>query len=733
MANDIQKISIKEKIGYGFGDTASNLFFQTFMLFLLYFYTDIFGIPAAVAGTMFLLTRIWDTINDPLMGAIADRTNTKWGKFRPYLVWTVIPFGIIGVLTFTTPNLSMTGKIVYAYVTYTLMMMAYTAVNIPYSALMGVISPNSLERTSLSSYRFILAFVGALIVQGLTIPLVENLGKDNESIVQAELSNSTIIINEKGAGNAKLILVADDGKGETTRSDFLVKVNKQGLIPPVVINSISDTTLGKGFGSYEIDLSYVFKDAESDPLTYSAESENSEVVTAEISDSKLKLNETGIGATKITVSADDGKGDAAKETFVLAVSMADNNPPTVQTPFDGIVENKNFSSQKLVISNNFQDEDGDDLAYSVNSSNEAVVTATVVDSTITLEEKGTGSATVTVSADDNKGGLASTTFSVFVKGEGNNLPVISTLIENINLSEGFQTHEIDVSNVFSDMDGDEISLSLINVNEAKGFQYTMAVFAVLAVILFLITFVTTTERVLPPAGQKSSLKNDLKDLAHNRPWIVLFFLGIFALSYTAIKNGAIIYYFKYYVGNTALASVFMVSGTAAFILGITLTKYFSKKFGKRNFYIALWAIASVLTVFFYFAKQEDIVFMFVLQIISSLVMGPTAPLIWAMYADTADYSEWKTGRRATGLVFSAATFAQKFGWTIGGALAGWILAYFGFKANVEQTVEAQNGIRLMMSFIPAVAGVLTAIAAIFYPIDDSLMKKIEVELNERKA
>ncbi len=733
MANEIQKISIKEKIGYGFGDTASNLFFQTFMLFLLYFYTDIFGIPAAVAGTMFLLTRIWDTFNDPIMGAIADRTNTKWGKFRPYLVWTVVPFGIVGVLTFTTPNLSMTGKIVYAYVTYTLMMMAYTAVNIPYSALMGVISPNSLERTSLSSYRFILAFVGALIVQGLTIPLVENLGKDNESIVQAELSNSTIIINEQGPGNAKLILVADDGKGETTRSDFLVKVNKQGLIPPVVFNSISDTTLVKDFGSLEIDLQNVFKDAENDALTYSVESENDEVVTAEISDSKLILTEKGIGAAKITVSADDGKGDAAKETFIMAVSMAENNPPAVQTPFEGVVVNKDFASQKLVISNNFQDEDGDDLAYSVNSSDEAVVTATVVDSTITIEENGAGSATVTVSADDSKGGLTSTTFSVSIKEDGNNLPVISNPIENINLSEGFQRHEIDASNVFSDMDGDEISLSLINVNEAKGFQYTMAVFAVLAVILFLITFATTKERVQPPVDQKSSLKNDLKDLLHNRPWVVLFFLGIFALSYTAIKNGAIIYYFKYYVGNTAMASAFMVSGTAAFILGITLTKYFSKKFGKRNFYIWLWAIASVLTVLFYFVRQEDIVLMFVLQILVSLVIGPTAPLIWAMYADTADYSEWKTGRRATGLVFSAATFAQKFGWTIGGALAGWILAYFGFKANVEQTVEAQNGIRLMMSFIPAVASVLTAIAAIFYPIDDSLMKKIEVELNERKA
>ncbi len=447
MSSEMERLTVKEKIGYGLGDTASNLFFQTFMLFLLYFYTDIFGIPAAVAGTMFLITRIWDTVNDPIMGVIADRTNTKWGKFRPWILWMVLPFGIIGVLTFTTPNLGMTGKIVYAYITYTLMGMVYTAINIPYSALMGVITPNSIERTSLSSYRFIGAFVGGLIVQGLTIHLIEIFGRGND---------------------------------------------------------------------------------------------------------------------------------------------------------------------------------------------------------------------------------------------------------------------------------------------ARGYQLTIGLFAALAVIMFLITFFTTKERVQPDAKQKTSIAKDLKDLANNGPWIVLFFLGIFTLTFVSIRNGSIMYYFKYYVGNTALAAAFMVSGTVATIVGVILTKPLAKIFGKRILYMACMALASVFIVLFYFPGKDDIVLMFILQIIICFVLGPTSPLVWAMYADSADYSEWRTGRRATGLVFSAATFAQKFGWTVGGTLAGWMLAYFGFVANVEQTPGTLTGIRLMMSFIPAVVSFAGAIFVLLYKLDEKTMNTIETELAQRK-
>ena len=174
-------ISIKEKIAYGLGDTASNIVFQTVMLFLTFFYTDIFGISPAFVGTMFLAVRLIDAITDPLMGALADRTQTKWGKFRPYLLWFALPFGVISVLAFTTPDLSENGKMIYAFVTYTALMMVYTAINIPYCALGGVLTADPKERVSVQSYRFVFAMLGGLLVSGLTLPLVEFLGKCDQA------------------------------------------------------------------------------------------------------------------------------------------------------------------------------------------------------------------------------------------------------------------------------------------------------------------------------------------------------------------------------------------------------------------------------------------------------------------------------------------------------------------------------------------------------------------------
>ncbi|QIR14896.1 glycoside-pentoside-hexuronide (GPH):cation symporter [Shewanella aestuarii] len=174
-------ISIKEKIAYGLGDTASNIVFQTVMLFLTFFYTDIFGISPAFVGTMFLAVRLIDAITDPLMGAITDRTHTKWGKFRPYLLWFALPFGIISVLAFTTPDLSEDGKMIYAFVTYTALMMVYTAINIPYCALGGVLTADPKERVSVQSYRFVFAMLGGLMVSALTLPLVDFLGQGDQA------------------------------------------------------------------------------------------------------------------------------------------------------------------------------------------------------------------------------------------------------------------------------------------------------------------------------------------------------------------------------------------------------------------------------------------------------------------------------------------------------------------------------------------------------------------------
>ncbi|ACA85439.1 glycoside-pentoside-hexuronide (GPH):cation symporter [Shewanella woodyi] len=174
-------VSVKEKIAYGLGDTASNIVFQTVMLFLTFFYTDIFGIPPAFVGTMFLAVRLIDAITDPLMGAMTDRTQTRYGKFRPYLLWFALPFGLFSVLAFTTPDLSEQGKMIYAFVTYTALMMVYTAINIPYCALGGVLTSDPKERVSVQSYRFVFAMLGGLLVSGLTLPLVEFLGEGDQA------------------------------------------------------------------------------------------------------------------------------------------------------------------------------------------------------------------------------------------------------------------------------------------------------------------------------------------------------------------------------------------------------------------------------------------------------------------------------------------------------------------------------------------------------------------------
>lgn len=454
-------LSLKEKVGFSLGDTASNLFFQTFIIFLLNFYTDVFGLPAAAVGTMFLVTRIFDAINDPIMGTIADRTNTRWGKFRPYIFAFAIPFGIMGVLTFTTPDFDTTGKLIYAYITYNLLMMMYTAVNVPYSALMGVITPNSLERTELSSFRFVAAFIGGFIVQAVTISLVQYFGQ------------------------------------------------------------------------------------------------------------------------------------------------------------------------------------GDD---------------------------------------------------------------------------------------------------------ALGWQLSMMCIAGLAVILLFITFFTTKERVHPPKDQKSELKRDLKDLFTNKPWLLVAGATVFQLTFIVIRSSSIVYYFKYYVldqqlnlfGNVinltyaSFTSSFLISGTIATIIGAILTKWFTKVIDKKNTYSLFLIASAVLTGLFYILQPQDVILIYVLNILISFFFGPVSVLQWAIYTDVADYSEWQNKRRATGLVMAASLFALKLGLTLGGAIVGWMLAYYGFTANEAQTPETLNGIVLLMTIYPAIFGIIGGILMLFYPLTNKMMEKIEEDLSLRR-
>jgi glycoside/pentoside/hexuronide:cation symporter, GPH family len=176
-----EKISMREKVGFSLGDSAANFIFQTIMLLQLSFYTDSFGITAAAAGWLFLVARLFGAVCDPIMGALGDRTETRWGKFRPWILWTAIPFGIIGFLAFTTPNFGTTGKLIYAYITYMALMAIYSANNVPYAALSGVITGDMKERNSISSVRFIFVTLAVIAIQGFALPMVNHFGQGNSA------------------------------------------------------------------------------------------------------------------------------------------------------------------------------------------------------------------------------------------------------------------------------------------------------------------------------------------------------------------------------------------------------------------------------------------------------------------------------------------------------------------------------------------------------------------------
>lgn len=194
-------IKLKEKIGYGFGDAASSMFWKIFGMYSLFFYTDVFGITAAAAGTMFLIARLWDSFFDLFVGIMSDRTRTRWGKYRPYLLWFAIPFAVMGVITFYTPGFGQTGKLVYAYITYSLMMAVYSLINVPYASLLGVISSDPRERNILSSYRMSFAFIGSFITFMLLQPLIDFFSKNfgGEKMVEsAGVIDSTVSTNPIG-------------------------------------------------------------------------------------------------------------------------------------------------------------------------------------------------------------------------------------------------------------------------------------------------------------------------------------------------------------------------------------------------------------------------------------------------------------------------------------------------------------------------------------------------------
>jgi GPH family glycoside/pentoside/hexuronide:cation symporter len=277
-------------------------------------------------------------------------------------------------------------------------------------------------------------------------------------------------------------------------------------------------------------------------------------------------------------------------------------------------------------------------------------------------------------------------------------------------------------------------------DETQGFQITMAIFAVVSIVLFWTTFATTKERVISPPEKNVSLKNDIKILFSNKPWVVLCFAGILTLTSVALKGAVTIHYFKYYVQDDGSAffwvldqtSLFLAANSLALIAGVCCTKFLSDRYEKKYLLIALSIVTALSGIALFFVPPDLYWSMMLVSCVGSVAAGPTAPLVWSMYGDVADYGEWRFNRRTTGLVFSASMFAQKFGLTIGAGLSGWLLAIFGYVANETQTDESLMGIRMLFTFIPAAVAILNIVALSFYNLTDKEVMNIEQALEQRR-
>jgi GPH family glycoside/pentoside/hexuronide:cation symporter len=438
----------REKISYGVADMGFNFYWANIATFLLIFYTDTFGISAAQAATLLASIKLINAFTDPVIGAFADRTNTRFGKFRPYLIWMSIPLGAAAVLTYTTPDLDANGKLLWAYGSYLAMMVFYTCVNIPYNALSGVISNDPQERSTINGLRFIFAFAGSTLVTAATPAMVAWLGA------------------------------------------------------------------------------------------------------------------------------------------------------------------------------------GDDV---------------------------------------------------------------------------------------------------------RGWQLTMLAWSVAASVMFLITFLNTRERVLPPPGQKNDVWRDIRDLASNRPWVVLFVLALVIMVTITLRTTTSAYYFKYVVGRPELMATFVPTYMVFAAIGAACTPLLTRFIDKKLLMILLMSCTAVLSSLFFLIPADRIDLMFVLQAGLGFVLGPKSPLAFSMYADTADYNEWRTGRRATAMTFAAATFSQKLGTAVAVSVIGAVFTWLGYVPNAAQSVGSQAGIVWLMSFVPAAFALVAVLVMCLYNLDAKALARMGAELAARKA
>jgi Na+/melibiose symporter-like transporter len=741
------KLAFREKVFYGFGDLASVLYWQTFMLYLTFFYTDVFLIPPAAAATMFAISRIWDGVNDPLMGMIADRTNTRWGKFRPYLLWICVPFAVVGVFTFTVPDFGATGKMIWAYATFVLIMMLYTAINIPYTALLGVISPDSNERTSVSSFKFLFAFAAGTIVSASLLPMAKSLGGNDTSIINAKINNQVISINEVGKGNARVFLSAKDPKGLTGKLEFRFRVIPFNNNFPVLVHPINDVKLEPGFNTHQIDLSGIFKRNGRDPFEYTIENQNKDVVGVELKENSLLIKEKGIGSAKINLTAADKYWGSKTSSFYIDVTAKGNRRPIIKDSTNFVELKSGFEKEEIDLSKLIVDPDGDALSFKAESNNAKVISPKINDNKLTFLEAAPGIAKVTITANDGKGGRLSHSIKYFISTTENNPPYVCASVDNIIETIGFNSYMIDASKIFVDAEGEPLEYRIEIVNEAKGWQHSFIIYGIAAVIFFLIAFKGTRERVQPPKSQKSSVKKDLYELITNGPWLILLATTITFILFVAVRSSVTAHYFKYVIGSQelslplmgskvysfeALVSAFNTVGQIFPLIGVLLVSWFARVVGKKKAFGILFAIAVVSTAAFYLCSANQLPLIFLFQITGSVTGGPLSVLLWAMYADTADYAEWKRGRRTTGLVFSASTMSQKFGWAFGAFVTLKLMSQVGFQPNQVQSAQSLHGLVLLFSLIPAALGLLSMVILFFYPLNDKRVEKLIAELNERR-
>jgi glycoside/pentoside/hexuronide:cation symporter, GPH family len=283
-------------------------------------------------------------------------------------------------------------------------------------------------------------------------------------------------------------------------------------------------------------------------------------------------------------------------------------------------------------------------------------------------------------------------------------------------------------------------------NETLGFQLTMAIFAVVSVLMFWITFLTTKERVTPPPKQKSNVGEELVELVHNWPWVMLLVAAVLSMTFISLQSGSTIFFFKHIVGadKTPIfkigslefdrTSVFLSVGMLSQVIGTLYLSFLARKLDKKYTAAALCTVTSICFIAFFFIPKTNFALFLIVNSIAYLAMGPTSALTWALYGDVADYGEWKFGRRSTGLIFSASLFAIKTGGVLGGFLLILFLALFGFDKKLDiQSDTAKRGITLAFSLVPGIIALLKAGALLIYPLTQKRVDEIEKALAERKA